>query len=429
MEEKIPVKEGKGDHIYRTKILDPYTEGYMIQISNLRSLFVQEIYKIEAESKEFVFKPLSCSTENEDSIKDIRKEYELNLKCSALCSNGVVKPINKEEYIDKRRKLFIMEMLFEYGGESLLSLSNNLNATECLKIMQQVAETIKILEDNKIAHYDIKPSNIVVKDGVAKILDFGVSREFRSKSMLDKTTTTKGGTQIYSPPEVIRHERGHAEKIDIFCWGMTLYQILVGRSEEQLLEELEERRTSADYAKFLNRIKRMEIRGCDDALKKLVVELLLYTLKEDQNARPTFEQVLKTIREENIPEVLRDNEERIKKEEKKREREKTCNKLLSELQKESKDKYRVVKMAYNSIVGGVAACFLNSKIVHCVIGYTGARVIALALHEQTRLTYLNMGFCGIRVEGIKELADGLIECHTLRTVSYTHLTLPTICSV
>ena len=68
----------------------------------------------------------------------------------------------------------------------------------------QLLLALRYLREKKVIHRDIKPSNILInKDGILKIIDFGISRQlsFRFES-------TKGflGTPLYLAPEVARKD-------------------------------------------------------------------------------------------------------------------------------------------------------------------------------------------------------------------------------
>ncbi len=63
-------------------------------------------------------------------------------------------------------------------------------------IMIQIAEGIVYLHERNIVHGDIRPENIMMKDGVAKIAELGIS-----KIMETTTESTIVGTPFYLAPE------------------------------------------------------------------------------------------------------------------------------------------------------------------------------------------------------------------------------------
>jgi serine/threonine protein kinase len=74
-------------------------------------------------------------------------------------------------------------------------------------------------------HRDLKPSNILINDlGQTLIGDFGTSRY----EWDDATLTGETGTVNYAAPEQYKDEEGYTNKVDIFSFGLILYEILLG---------------------------------------------------------------------------------------------------------------------------------------------------------------------------------------------------------
>ena len=74
-----------------------------------------------------------------------------------------------------------------------------------------------------IIHRDIKPENVVLdKNMVAKLTDFGWSNYMPGDY---SKRTTVCGTPIYLAPEIINN-RGHDEKVDIWCIGVLMFELM-----------------------------------------------------------------------------------------------------------------------------------------------------------------------------------------------------------
>ena len=196
---------------------------------------------------------------------------------------------------------------------------------------------------------------------------------------------------------------------------MSLYQLIAGKSFEDLEEDYDLRVLSKDYPKFLEKVKNIVMMG-DGWLRKRVREILLYVLNERHEDRPTFTELCKALRDDRKIDELEGRRILMEQATRNEEGTKSCTRLLkilfNELQEEYKEVYEKVKSAYYSITAGSTSCNLHSVC----IGDTGAKIIAFALNESRNLKELNLGFNKIGPKGIKALAEGLKRCRTLETL-------------
>ena len=104
---------------------------------------------------------------------------------------------------------------------------NDVSEDERLDIIRQFLASIEELHKKKVVHRDIKPGNILLKDGVVKITDFGLSKNYDDSS----TMHTGVGTRAFSAPELLDQdgfvvERGDYKKsIDIYSAGLVIAYI------------------------------------------------------------------------------------------------------------------------------------------------------------------------------------------------------------
>lgn len=127
--------------------------------------------------------------------------------------------------------------MLEYcPGEDLsmyLKKHNNLTEKEAKIIMQQLFSGLKYLNDQpeKVIHYDLKPSNILLNNGEVKITDFGLSKVMDSNKNNTELTSQGAGTIWYQAPEC--HQRGQhppliSSKVDVWSTGIIFYELLYG---------------------------------------------------------------------------------------------------------------------------------------------------------------------------------------------------------
>ena len=114
-------------------------------------------------------------------------------------------------------------LILEYCNMGNLSehISNNYTKGEDLKYTEQIFAGLEYLHENKILHRDIKPHNILIKDGIIKISDFGFAKAFEKNELI----TTFCGSPLYMAPEIIK-DKEYNSKSDIWSLGVIIYELI-----------------------------------------------------------------------------------------------------------------------------------------------------------------------------------------------------------
>ncbi|MBR7794128.1 protein kinase [Undibacterium sp. FT147W] len=120
----------------------------------------------------------------------------------------------------------VMEQI---AGESLRSRFEQapLPISEVVTIGIKVANALQDLHRQNVIHLDIKPSNIMFRDGVAVLIDFGLSRHDRLPDLLDEEFRLPMGTGPYISPEQVLGVRNEPRS-DLFSLGVLLYHLATG---------------------------------------------------------------------------------------------------------------------------------------------------------------------------------------------------------
>jgi len=142
----------------------------------------------------------------------------------------------KESWQNANEVILVMELVS--GGElfDYLADREQLTENEAAGIIKQVLETLDYMHDLKIAHFDLKPENIMCLPGkvppgsapAVKLIDFGLSQ----RCDLGIEVQAMHGTPEFVAPEVLAFEPVGLEA-DMWSIGVITYILLSGCSPFQ----------------------------------------------------------------------------------------------------------------------------------------------------------------------------------------------------
>ena len=110
---------------------------------------------------------------------------------------------------------------------------NKLTIRERLVLFTHVCSAVQYAHNNLVIHRDLKPPNILVtKEGVVKLLDFGIAKIINPNLADVPAAVTQTQfrmlTPDYASPEQVRGEPLSTAS-DVYSLGIVLYELLVGR--------------------------------------------------------------------------------------------------------------------------------------------------------------------------------------------------------
>ena len=119
-------------------------------------------------------------------------------------------------------------LVMEFIDGCTLSRQHTKSYREIAELCSQISQALHFAHEKGIIHRDIKPSNIMLtKDGVPKIMDFGLAK----MTDIEQSLSNPGailGTLAYMPVEQAEG-RAVDQRSDVYSLGATLYDLLCRR--------------------------------------------------------------------------------------------------------------------------------------------------------------------------------------------------------
>ena len=122
----------------------------------------------------------------------------------------------------------VMELLEGRSLQEVIRDGPPLSLFEKVNVLLQVAEGLRFAHERGVVHRDVKPSNVMLlNDGDAKILDFGIARFLDASRTRHTTPGFMLGTIEYMAPDQLQGVDAD-QLTDIFSFGVICYELLSG---------------------------------------------------------------------------------------------------------------------------------------------------------------------------------------------------------
>ena len=202
--------------------------------------------KIKVAVKEFFMKEINgregttvTSGSKGGLFADYRKKFTREAtNLSKLHHPNIIKVL--ECFEANNTVYYTMEYLEDGSLDELISRKHGLSEAEAVRFARQIANALSYMHEHKVLHLDLKPGNIMLKNGNAVLIDFGLSKQYDVIGNPESSTTVGAGTSGYAPIEQsnYRDGKGFPVTMDIYALGATLFKMLTGKRPPEASEIL-----------------------------------------------------------------------------------------------------------------------------------------------------------------------------------------------
>jgi pentatricopeptide repeat protein len=212
------------------KALGPYQVVSKLGKGGMGEIYLAEDRKL---GRQVALKFLPQELVNDSWAK---RQLEKEAQAAAKLDHPNICPVY--DFANSGEHSFIVMQFVE--GKTLADLisKKSIGSDKILPLARQIVGALAEAHAHGIIHRDIKPRNIMVTpNGSVKVLDFGLAKTLRPKSLesLDDSVSNFSevglvpGTIRYMSPEQLRNERLDYRS-DIFAVGTVLYEIVSGKN-------------------------------------------------------------------------------------------------------------------------------------------------------------------------------------------------------
>lgn len=199
----------KRNRIRFPKELTHYTDEYLIGSGGFSRVYkVKNTKKNEIVAVKIPIKNDECI--GKSFLRELKNWVSLNHKNIVRVNEFNILPI---PYIE-----------MEYCDGCLDDIEKPVQLNLAIHYMYGIAEGLDYAHQHNVAHLDLKPQNILLKDDIPKITDWGMSR-----ALTIQGTTTLGISLPFAAPEQFSLKYGDKDaKTDIWQMGILFYYLLTG---------------------------------------------------------------------------------------------------------------------------------------------------------------------------------------------------------
>lgn len=201
--------------LYNPEIKVPYLDQVYVRYGLIGEGCFGQVYKVRSKEDDTLYavKRMKASVGKNDRLAEVRNNEKVG-----------VNPYCVQYFMawQESRELFIK---LEYCDMSLSHLANNnhdIPEPMLWNVLFDIAQALHFLHERNFIHLDVKPDNIMMKQGYFKLADFGLLVDLNTSAVVAKSTLSDGDCK-YLALEVL--EGKYTPACDIFGLGISILEL------------------------------------------------------------------------------------------------------------------------------------------------------------------------------------------------------------
>jgi serine/threonine-protein kinase len=174
-----------------------------------------------------VIKTLNESFHSHPDFERFQRRFQDEARALALCIHPNIVGVS-DFFIEADWPYMVMEYVPGPTLQAVVFSGKPLDEGTAIYYIRQVGEALKVVHQKGLLHRDIKPDNIILRQGTQEVvlIDFGIAREFAIDSTRTHTRMVSDG---YAPIEQYLRREKRTPATDVYGLAATLYALLTAQ--------------------------------------------------------------------------------------------------------------------------------------------------------------------------------------------------------
>jgi serine/threonine-protein kinase len=175
-----------------------------------------------------VIKTLNEKLRQHPDFAKFERQFQDEARRLATCIHPNIVRVS-DFFLEDGLPYMVMEYIpGETLGEAFVLPGIPLSEATAIHYIRQVAAALQVVHNNGLLHRDVKPDNIILRQGTQQVvlIDFGIAREFNSGVRQTHTGIVSEG---YSPIEQYLSQAPRTPAADVYGLAATLYALLTAQ--------------------------------------------------------------------------------------------------------------------------------------------------------------------------------------------------------